>query len=203
MKRWYLYLLLFLPIITNAQGFTYDTIRVASDDSRNIHKSRERTSLINYNKVSQPTLDRSKLRLGANLGLSLSSNYTHLGLGPQIGYQFNQYFMAGTGINYYYSRTKLSTYESKNNLLGLNFFGYLYPVHFVTIFAQPEINYIWSKLTYSSSEVVNTSNGFVPSLIVGAGFRLGYTHVTLNYDLVQHHDSAHPDGFYLGVSAFF
>jgi hypothetical protein len=204
MRSWLIYLLLLLPIIANAQGFSYDTIRVGADDSRNIHSSgREYYRITDHNESKAELFDKSKLRFGANLGLSLSRNYTHLGLGPQIGYQFNQYFMAGTGIKYYYSRANLSNYENKDNLLGINLFGYTYPVHFITIFTQPELNYIWSKLTYKSTGEVIKSNGFVLSLIVGAGFRLGYTHITLNYDLAQRPNSPHPDGFYLGVSAFF
>ncbi|MDD4776812.1 MAG: hypothetical protein PHV53_00850 [Fermentimonas sp.] len=203
MKKWFLYLLLLTPVFAYAQGFSYDTIKVSADDSRNVHPLREKTIITNKHKDSQPVFDRSKLRFGANLGLSLSRNYTHLGLGPQIGYQFNKYFMAGTGIKYYYSRAELSSYESKDNLLGVNLFGYTYPVRFITIFAQPELNYIWSKLTYKSTGEIITSNGFVPSLIVGAGLRLGYTHITLNYDLAQRHNSPHPDGFFVGISAFF
>lgn len=203
MIRWFLYLLLLLPVIASAQGFSYDTIKVAPDDSRNIYTNRKHTTLTDYNENTGTVFDKRKLRLGANLGLSLSRNYTHLGVGPLIGYQFNKYFMAGTGIKYFYSRARLSNYEHKDNIFGINLFGYTYPVSFFTIFTQPELNYISSKLTYNSTGEVITSNGFVPSLIVGAGFRLGYTHITLNYDLVQRPNSPHPDGFYLAVSAFF
>ncbi len=147
-------------------------------------------------------IDKSKLRFGASLGMSFSRNYTYLGVGPQAGYQFNQYFMAGTGVKYYYSKVRLSDYENRNHLLGLNVFGYAYPVRFFTIFTQPELNYIWTSQTLASGDKF-TSEGFVPSLIVGAGFRLGYSHITVNYDLIQHSNSPHPEGFYLGVSAFF
>lgn len=191
MKKWLVYLLLLLPVFANAQGF------------RDVYTRPESTTLTDNNEDYQKIFDKSKLRFGASLGLSLSRNYTHLGLGPQIGYQFNKYFMAGTGIKYYYSRAELSNYENKDNLLGINIFGYTYPLRFIAIFTQPELNYIWSKLTYKSTGEIITSNGFVPSLIAGAGFRLGYTHITLNYDLVQRADSPHPDGFYIGVSAFF
>lgn len=149
------------------------------------------------------TFDKSKLRFGADLGLSISRNYTRLGLGPQVGYQFNNYFMAGAGIKYYYTKTATTNYDIKNNLLGANLFGYIYPVRFITAFVQPELNYIWSVLTKEADNYEAYSRGFVPSLVVGAGFRLDRSHITLNYDLVQHINSPHPSGFYLGVSAFF
>lgn len=205
MKRWNLFLIFLLPTLSFAQGFTLDTIRVASGDSRNIHRSTRlnQTELsLDKDNSSHFILDRTKLRLGANIGLSLSKNYTYLGAGPQIGYQLNNYFMTGAGIKYYHLKRNLSNYERKNNLLGFNLFGYIYPVRFITMFVQPELNYIWSNITYNTGEKV-TNNGFAPSLILGAGLKLGPTHVTLNYDLVQHNNSPHPQGFYLGLSAFF
>ncbi|HLW09901.1 MAG TPA: hypothetical protein VKX35_05830 [Fermentimonas sp.] len=208
-----LILILFsLPAIIFAQDFRLDTIKVSPEDRRNIHQAQktEQTDIYYDNTVSASSnnnsnafkLDKSKLRFGANVGLSLSKNYTYLGIGPQIGYQFNKYFMAGSGVKYYYLKRELSDYERKNNLLGLNVFGYIYPVRFITLFTQPEINYIWSNLRYNTGETLS-SKGFAPSLLVGAGLRLGFTHVTINYDLVQHSNSPHPDGFYLAVSAFF
>ena len=205
MKCWYLFLLLLLPAKSLAQGFTLDTIRVSSEDNRNIHRSTQlnQTELsLNKDNSSHFILDRTKLRLGANIGLSLSKNYTYLGIGPQIGYQFSNYFMAGAGIKYYHLKRNLSDYERKNNLLGLNLFGYVYPVKFITLFAQPELNYIWSNITYNTGEKV-TNKGFAPSLVVGTGLKLGYNHITINYDLVKHSNSPHPQGFYLGISAFF
>ena len=205
MKRWYLFLLLFLPSVSFAQGFTLDTIRVASEDSRNIHRNTQlnQTELsLKKDNSSHFVLDRTKLRFGANMGLSLSKHYTYLGIGPQVGYQFNKYFMAGTGIKYYHLKRSLSDYERKNNLLGFNLFGYVYPVRFITLFAQPELNYTWTAITYNTGEKA-TNKGFTPSLVMGAGLKLGYTHVTINYDLVQHTNSPHPEGFYLSISAFF
>lgn len=205
MKWWYLFLLFILPVKSFAQGFTRDTIRVASDDNRNIHQSTHlnQTELsLNKDNSSHFILDRTKLRLGADIGLSVSKNYTYLGVGPQLGYQFNKYFMSGAGLKYYYLKRKLSDYEKKNNLLGFNIFGYIYPVNFITFFIQPEINYIWSNINYTTGDKL-VSRGFAPSFVVGGGLKLGYTHLTINYDLVEHSNSPHPKGFYVGISAFF
>ena len=181
MKKWFMIILVLLPFMVEAQ--------ISS-------------SAIDTSNNQQYTFDKSKLRFGANLGLSISRNYTHLGIGPQAGYQFNKHFMAGAGLKYYYSKASLSNYEYKNNLFGINIFGYAYPVSFITIFVQPELNYIWSDLTYNTGEK-RSNNGIVSSMVVGAGLRLGYSHITINYDLIQHNNSPHPKGFYLGVSAFF
>ncbi len=211
-----LFVLLLLQWIifnTEAQVIRYDTIRVPAHDERNIHgaggqfQQAETKPLQVSNRESNeedgPLFDRKKLRFGADLGLSLGSNYTHLGIGPQVGYQFNPQLLAGAGIKYYYTRTGTSYYEIRNNLVGANIFGYLYPTRFIALFAQPELNYIHSLMTDKSNGDRKKNKGMVPSLVVGGGFRIGRSHITLNYDLVQHVNSPHPTGFYLGVSAFF
>lgn len=214
MKRILVLLWLLMPLFLGAQVITYDTIKVSADDSRNIHRHRindtkstseaRQKTIAKTSNAPLSTFDRSKLRIGANLGLSISSNYTNISIGPQLGYQFNQYVMAGAGIKYYYWRSRTPSYEVRNHLLGANAFGYLYPVRFITFFAQPELNYTWSKLSDRTGE--NTpvkERGLVPSLVIGGGLRFGRSHITLNYDLVQDDNSPHPSGVYLGISAFF
>ncbi len=205
--------LFFFTLVAEAQVIRHDTIRVSADDERNIyraggqfHRSEAeplRVTDKQRNDDDRPLFDRKKLRFGADLGLSLSSNYTRLGIGPQVGYQLNQYLLTGAGVKYYYTRTNTSYYEIRNNLLGANLFGYLYPTRFIALFAQPELNYIHSSMTDKSNGEKEKSRGMVPSLVVGGGLRIGRSHITLNYDLVQHVNSPHPSGFYLGVSAFF
>ena len=209
MKNLIVSLLFIFPFLLSAQTITYERVPVSSNDERNIHRSQQRqstTTVAPQPLRTQPqgfVLDKSKLRFGANLGLSLSRNYTVFGLGPQVGYQFSDAFMAGAGIKYYYTKVRTYDYEIKNNMLGTNVFGYFYPVRFLTVFAQPEINYIWSNLKNRTSGEIETEKGLVPSLVVGGGVRLGRSHITLNYDLAKHPRSPYPSGFYLGFSAFF
>ncbi len=48
--------------------------------------------------------DKSRMFFGGYLGLSFSSYGTSIYITPQVGYNFNQYFAAGVGLNYaYYS----------------------------------------------------------------------------------------------------
>lgn len=222
MKKIFLFLLLIFPMMASAQVITYDTIRVSPDDERNIHRTQQQTTqteqssrvlsnrpvLLDRGAESGFKFDKRKMRFGANLGLSLSRNYTVLVLGPQVGYQFSNYFMAGAGVKYYYNKVRAyqlnEEYLYKNHLLGTNVFGYAYPASFIAVFAQPEINYLWS--TYRKEGSVDDprkTNGWVPSMLVGAGLRLGRSHITLNYDLAQQTNSPYPKGVFLGVSAFF
>lgn len=213
MRRLLCHFVLLTSLSVGAQTITYDTIRVSPDDKRNIHRyrsgqiksadesSHQRDTGAPGNQTA--AFDKSKLRFGADLGISFGSNYTNLGFGPQAGYQFNNYFMAGAGIKYYYSKSNTNSYKVKSNLLGADLFGYLYPLPFIALFVQPEINFIRSDFTYKETRETTTVKGTVPSVVVGAGFRLGRSHITMNYDLLQRTDSPHPDGFYLGVAAFF
>ncbi|MDO5523820.1 MAG: hypothetical protein Q4G48_07235 [Bacteroidia bacterium] len=217
MNKIFLLLLFLFPVIASAQVITYDTIRVSPGDERNIYRSqprqttqsRQRQQPVLPARTSTPgfTFDKSKLRYGANIGLSLSRNYTAFNFGPQVGYQFNNYFMAGVGVKYYYNKVRAFQYNEqylyKNNLLGANVFGYFYPVRYLVVFAQPEINYLWANLKNETTGEATKSSGPVPSLLVGGGLRVGRSHITINYDLVQHVNSPHPSGFFFGVSAFF
>lgn len=212
-RPFYCLFLCLFPLLSVAQVISNDTITVSTNDKSYMERSQTLTAensmlLIDKRQSNEEketpllSFNRSNLRLGANFVLSVSKNYTRLGLGPQVGYQFSRFFMSGAGIRYYYSKANTSAYTAKDHLLGGNLFGYFYPVSFLTVFMQPELNYIWSGLTRKSDTMTSYHSGLVPSLIVGGGFRIGRSHITLNYDLIQHANSPHPSGVYLGVSAF-
>ena len=201
--------------IEEALSVSEETVQLLPDTQHDLQLNRQgeavlgrENRLLRKNRKSEKgAFDRRNLRFGANLGLSLSKNYTYLSVGPQVGYQFNNYLMTGGGIRYYHYKVTMSNYISKNNLLGVSLFGYLYPLRFFTVFMQPEINYIHSRVIYTgeeaSEEVEEESCGWVPSVVVGAGLRLGRSHITLNYDLVQDKNSPHQKGWYMGFSTFF
>lgn len=209
---------LIITFVASAQVITYDTIRVSPNDSRNINRNAQRSDNVkqttNAKRPIQPKsntnaigLDKSKMRYGANIGLSLSRNYSSINIGPQIGYQASPYFMFGLGVQYNYNKVRGYRYNNstlyKNNLIGANAFGYFYPMRFITIFAQPEINYFWSNVIDENTGDISRSNGPAPSMLVGAGLRLGRSHITVNYDLVQHTNSPYSDNVFLGISVFF
>lgn len=222
MRKIILLLLIAFPILVSAQVITYDTIRVSPNDERNIYRTQRQQTTSSTQQNTQKRkpvyvkprgtgsvsgFDKSKLRYGANIGLSFSRNYSSFNFGPQVGYQLSDHFMTGVGVKYYYNKVRSYQYNEsylyKNHLLGANLFGYFYPVRFLTVFAQPEINQLWSNYTNEASGVTRSTSGLVPSLLVGAGLRAGRSHITLNYDLAQHTNSPYPGGFFLGISAFF
>src|SRR5574337_562775 len=53
--------------------------------------------------------DKSKLFYGGNFGMTFG-DYTLINVSPQIGYRFNEYLAAGTGINFQYISLKERDY---------------------------------------------------------------------------------------------
>ena len=146
--------------------------------------------------------DRTRLRLGAHLGLSMGGNATAFALGPQVGYLFSDLVLVGTGVKYHHIRVNRDNHQIRNNLLGLNVFSYFYPTDLFTIFVRPEINHIWRNVTIDGTRF--SERGAVPVLLIGAGVHFGrFTHITLNYDLVNHRHSPYSDRVFLSISGFF
>ena len=218
MKKILLSIFLLTSAFTFSQEpFTYDTIRVSKDDSRNIHHFKNQQSVSTQNQTrergqtNQPSITSSfnarNLRYGINFGLNFSNNYSLFRLAPQVGYQFNKYVMAGVGVSYYYAKNRLYHQEERvmnyTNSLGANVFAYLYPASILVLSLQPEANYIWSSLKGDLTGVIDKRNVLVPSVVVGAGLKLGPAHAMLYYDLVQDVNSPYSSGIFYGVSIYF
>lgn len=221
MKKLILALFLITTTLSFAQQpFRYDTIRVSRDDARNIHhynkqqqrgpkhsQQRQRQQNGSIHSTAKTGFDATKLRYGLNLGLNFSNDYSLFRLAPQVGYQFNKYMMAGAGVSYYHSKRRNYINPDRitryNNSLGGNLFAYLYPASFLAISVQPEVNYIWASSKDAQGATFNKRDVLVPSVVVGAGFRLGSAHAMIYYDLVQDIDSPYTSGVFYGVSVYF
>lgn len=146
--------------------------------------------------VKSGGFDRSRLFFGGNFGLGFGSSVTRINLSPQIGYRFNEYLAAGTGINFIhyslkteYSNGALYSRQSQT-LAGLNIFGRFYPINQLFVQAQPELNYSWGKYKEYEPQVEYDLEGkFVPSLLLGLGGAIpagnGAFVVMAQYDVLQ------------------
>jgi len=142
--------------------------------------------------------DKSRLFFGGNFGLSFGT-YTFINVTPQVGYHLSNYFAVGTGINFIYSSTKYyagtpGEYKSEYGAVGLNIFGRFYPIQYIMLHAQPELNYVWGKQTYSDGDPsTKLPNRFVPSLLLGGGVIIpagrGALVASLLYDVIQDYES--------------
>lgn len=136
--------------------------------------------------------DKSKLFFGGNFGLSFGSSFTLINVSPQVGYRFNRYVAAGTGVNFIYSSSKYDWYGFRDNfgVAGLNIFGRVYPIEQLFAQVQPELNYTWGKRKYNGGQEQKLDGSFVPSLLIGAGGAIpmggrGAMIVMIQYDVLQ------------------
>jgi len=155
-----------------------------------------KASLAQETNESKPHgFDKSKLFFGGNFGMSFGSQ-TFINISPQVGYQFSQYFSAGTGINfisssysiYDYNGDKL--YKDSYSYAGLNIFARVFPISFLFAQVQPELNYSWgkTKFYYNNLPDLKLEGAFVPVLLVGAGAAIpagrGRMIAMLQYDVL-------------------
>lgn len=148
----------------------------------------------NSNTVEKRGFDKSKLFLGGNFGLGFGTN-TFVNVSPQVGYRFNDYFAAGVGVNFNYYSYKTyysdgSDSRTSSGYAGLNIFGRVYPIPFILLQAQPELNYSWGSMKYYDVST-KLPDQFVPSLLLGGGAaiptggRNGALLLMIQYDMVQ------------------
>lgn len=133
---------------------------------------------------------------GGGFGVQFGS-YTLLNLSPQIGYRFNKYVAAGSGINLLYARQKEKDAAGNDfrkvvqGITGINFFGRFYPKQTFFAQVQPEVNYLFGKQTFyqPQEERFNLNTEIVPSVLVGGGLAIpsqrGYFITTILYDILQ------------------
>ncbi len=145
--------------------------------------------------VEKKGFDPSKLFFGGNFGLSFG-DYTLVNVSPQVGYHFNKYFAAGAGVNFIYSSFKTRYFPSNTEAYrdnfgntGVNVFARVYPIQFLLLQMQPELNYNWGKRKLADGTNLKLPGKFVPSVLAGAGGVLpagrGAMIAMLQYDLVQ------------------
>lgn len=144
---------------------------------------------------SSKGFQKDKLFVGGNFGLTFGS-YTLINISPQVGYRFNNTLAAGLGINGQYISQKFydgsgnDLYRTKYGIVGLNIFGRVYPVDFLMLQVQPELNYSFGSLTdYNTNRTTKEDALIVPSLLLGGGLVMpsgrGSIIVSIFFDALQ------------------
>lgn len=143
----------------------------------------------------QGKFDPDRLFFGGSFGVTFG-DFTFINLSPQVGYAFNQYLAAGGGINFIFSSDKVrgyngqELYKQSSGFAGLNVFGRVYPIRFLFISAQPELNYSWGKIEYYNPPAPDykLEGKFVPSLLLGGGVAIpagrGAMLISAQYDVL-------------------
>lgn len=140
----------------------------------------------------QKGFDKSKLFFGGNFGLGLGSRSSSIIISPQAGYRFNSHFAAGAGVNFnYYSYKNIFEERTRYGYAGLNIFGRVYPISYLLLQAQPELNYSWGSVKYPTDNITQKLKGqLVPSLLLGGGAAIptggnGALLLMIQYDILQ------------------
>ena len=146
---------------------------------------------------------KENLFFGGNFGLSFGS-YTLINVSPQVGYRFNRYLAAGTGINFIYSSSKFFGYRENYGVAGLNIFGRVYPIEQAFIQLQPEANYTWGKQKFDGGTEVKLDGKIVPSVLAGAGVAIpigqrGAMLVMVQYDILQQDRSPYGSNAFVSI----
>ena|SRR2546423_385499 len=150
--------------------------------------------------------DKEKLFFGGNFGLSFG-NYTLVNVSPQVGYRFNRFLAAGAGVNFIYSSFKYDYYgyKDQNGVAGLNIFGRVYPIEYILLQVQPEMNYTWAKRKYYDGTELKLDPKFVPSLLLGGGAAIPLGNrrsamlVMIEYDLLQNDRSPYGKKAFINI----
>lgn len=161
--------------------------------------------------VPQKGFDRSKLFVGGNFGLGFGNTTTSVNVSPQIGYRFTDLFAAGAGVNFQYNSFKYFGYKETFGYTGLNVFGRIYPIPYILLQAQPEVNYSWGKYKANDGGTEYKLPGKLsPSLLLGGGGAIptggrGSLLITIMYDVIQNARSPYSDkpfyniGYNIGI----
>ncbi|MDH6354542.1 hypothetical protein M2132_000870 [Dysgonomonas sp. PH5-45] len=195
MKRILLNLIL-LAVCLNASaqyGFSIEEPKSKPKQQTKIQQEEQKTEGFKF--------DVRKLTLGGTLGLQFG-DYTLINVAPQVGYDFSKMFNAGVGFTYTYYKDDYTFGTYKGSYFGLNLYGRLYPVNFLVLMVQPEINRMWQKWDdgYGYEEKIEK---FVPAVLVGAGVRLGPMTAMIQYDVVQDKYSPYGDRLFYSIGYTF
>lgn len=146
--------------------------------------------------------DKSKLTFGGGFGMQFG-DYTLINFAPQVGYNFSDVFNAGMGLSYTFYKddfyVNATKWDEKRHYFGINAYGRLYPVQYLVFSVQPEIARMWRTLEPKKSNESISENKFVPSVIVGAGVRLGPVTAMLQYDVVQNDYSSYGNRIFYSI----
>ena len=152
---------------------------------------------------------KENLFTGGGIQLSFSGSTFIGGARPGLGYSINKWLDAGGGINFTYFSNRHITYYSpgtglyyssddklRQTLFGPGVFARVYPVKFLFLQAQGEMNFISQKIIYAANYPSEKTNYNVPSLLVGAGYCNGregvgnlFYYLSLMVDVIKDRNS--------------
>lgn len=118
---------------------------------------------------------RENIFLGGSLGLGFASNTFNAGANPEIGYSLAQWLDAGVAFNLNYTSERADPYYNGNVRYrafnyGAGVFTRIYPVNFLFLQFQPEINWIHYNAKDFNSDITLNKTTNAASFIAGVGY---------------------------------
>ncbi len=194
MKKITLLMLIYISVTMTGYG------QIFIDKDGNIHDQRKTATTTTRTTTTTKSegfkFDKSKLTFGGNFGLQFG-DYTVINVAPQVGYNFTKYFSLGTGLGYTYYKEDYGVGEYSRHYLSYNIYGRIYPLQTFVIGVQPEISRMWEKETIGRNTYDN--NEFVPSVLVGIGFRYSGMIAMLQYDVIQNKNTPYGNSIFYSV----
>jgi hypothetical protein len=122
--------------------------------------------------------NKQSLFIGGTLGLGGSGYDLSAGISPEIGFTVKQWLdvAALLNIDYYSERPDPTLFYNNNTRTrsinyGVGAFARLYPIRFLFVQVEPELNFVNTNYKYFGSPVSTySSNAQAPSLLLGAGY---------------------------------
>ncbi len=146
---------------------------------------------------------KENLFTGGGLQLSFANSSFVGGISPVFGYSLTNWLDAGVVVNFTYASNNHVTYVDQYNnyyysddrlrqtIFGPGAFVKVYPVKFLFLQAQGEINFQTEKL-YPVGRPMEKEKHTVPSMLVGAGYAGGregsgslFYHISLSFDVLR------------------
>ncbi len=161
-------------------------------------------SLVWLTSAINAQFNSSKLTFGGGLGLQFG-DYTLINISPQVGYNITNFLNVGAGISYIHYSEKYDHdfYKQKNNYLGLNIYSRIYPIPYIVLMVQPEINRMWRTIENRTTHHKVKDDELIPVCLVGGGVRLGPITAMIQYDVVQNNNSPYGNRLFYSVGYTF
>lgn len=153
---------------------------------------------------------KENIFLGASLNLGLANHSFNVGLNPEVGYSITKWLDGGLAFNVNYFSQSPSDYSSfryRNFNYGGGPFLRVWPLSFLHLQIQPELNWTSSNIKDLTTNTSGTNHYNTTSLLVGVGYgtRLigsTYSYITLMMDVLQNYNSPYRDQYNDPVPVF-
>ena len=147
--------------------------------------------------------------LGGSLSLGFGSGSFGVGANPEIGYSVAQWLDAGVALNINYNSQKIYTsngydLQTQGKISSFNYgagvFARVYPLNFLFVQFQPEVNWIKYSQKDNYSGIKSNKTVSAPSLIGGLGYTQrvigqGSYFLMIGLDLLNDVNSPYQDGY--------